>query len=163
MYQWLVSNKLTLNLRKKNKCCNISPLPKSPIHFLPATYVNDRKTNTLNYPEDHPKYLGVQIDYKLSWKTNIDSITLKSKTIGLMSKVRQFVPFHTLVSPYNCLVVPFLRYGLIAWGQASKTQLNMLLILQKRALRFSVTGVITPFLCSFVQRFYRFFFCIINC
>ena len=57
-----------------------------------------------------------------------------------MSKVRQFVPFHTLVSPYNCLVVPFLRYGLIAWGQASKTQLNMLLILQKRALRFIFFG-----------------------
>ena len=53
-----------------------------------------------------------------------------------MSKVRQFVPLHTLVSTYNCLVVPYLRYGLIAWGQASKTQLNMLLILQKRALRF---------------------------
>ena len=57
-----------------------------------------------------------------------------------MSKVRQFVPFHTLVSPYSCLVVPFLRYGLIAWGQASKTQLNMLLILQKRALRFIFFG-----------------------
>ena len=57
-----------------------------------------------------------------------------------MSKVRQFVPFHTLVSPYNCLVVPYLRYGLIAWGQASKTHLNMLLILQKRALRFIFFG-----------------------
>ena len=59
-----------------------------------------------------------------------------SKTIGLLSKIRHFVPFHTLVSIYNCLAVPYLRYGLIAWGQTGKTQLNKLLILQKRALRF---------------------------
>ena len=59
-----------------------------------------------------------------------------SKTIGVLSKIRHFVPFHTLVSIYNCLVVPYLRYGLIAWGQTGKTQLNKLLILQKCALRF---------------------------
>ena len=83
------------------------------------------------------KYLGILIDYKLSWKNHIDSVTLKlSKTIGLLSKIRNFVPFHTLVSIYNCLVVPYLRYGLIAWGQAGKTQLNKLLILQKWVLRF---------------------------
>ena len=91
--------------------------------------------------KDHVKYLGVLIDYKLSWKNHIDSITMRlSRTIGLVSKIRHFVPFHTLVSIYNCLVdnclvVPYLRYSLIAWGQAGKTQLNKLLILQKRALR----------------------------
>ena len=83
------------------------------------------------------KYLGVLIDCKLSWKNHIDSITLKlSKTIGLLPKIRHFVPFHTLVSIYNCFVVLYLRYGFIAWGQAGKTQLNKLLILQKRAILF---------------------------
>ena len=61
----------------------------------------------------------------------------KSKTIGLLSKIWHFVPFHTLLSIYKSLVVPnYLRYGLIAWGQTGKTQLNELLILQKHALRF---------------------------
>ena len=83
------------------------------------------------------KYLGVLIDYKLSWKNHIDSIALKiSKTIGLLSKLRYFVPHKTLVNIYNSLVTPYLRYGLTVWGQASKTHLNKLLILQKRALRF---------------------------
>ena len=137
VYQWLVSNKLTFNLKITNFV--IFRPYQNRLSFLPTKYVNDRKTNTLTYPEckDYLKYLGVLIDNKLSWKNNIDSITLKlSKTIGLLSKIRHFVPFHTLVSIFNCLVVPYLRYGLIAWGQASKTQLNMLLILQKRALRF---------------------------
>ena len=49
-------------------------------------------------------------DYKLSWKNHIDSITIKlRKTIGLLSKIQHFVPFHTLVSIYNSLVVPYLR------------------------------------------------------
>ena len=73
--------------------------------------MNDRLTNTLTYLEckDHVKYLGVLFDYKLSWKNPIDSITLKqNKTmIGLLSKIRHFVPFHTLVSMYNYLVVPY--------------------------------------------------------
>ena len=137
VYQWLVSNKLTLNLKKTNFVI-FRPYQKR-LPLFPTIYINDRQTNKLTYLEckDHGKYLGVLIDYKLSWKNHIDSITLKlSKTIGLLSKIRHFVPFHTFVSIYNCLVVPYLRYGLIAWGQASKTLLKKLLIFQKRALRF---------------------------
>ena len=67
----------------------------------------------------------------------MDSLALKfGKTIGLLSKIRHFVPAHILVSIYKCLVVPYLRYGLIAWGQAGKTQLNKLFIPQKRAFSF---------------------------
>ena len=83
------------------------------------------------------KYLGVLIDYKLSWNNHIDTILLKiSRTVGLLSKLRHFVPFSTLISIYHSLRAPYLRYGVIAWGQASKSQLNKLLVLQKRALRF---------------------------
>ena len=59
-----------------------------------------------------------------------------SETIGLLPKLRHFVPHHTLVNIYNSLITLYLRYGLIVWGQASKTHLNTLLILQKRALCF---------------------------
>ena len=99
VYQWLVSNKLTLNLKKTNFVI-FRPYQK-PLPFLPTIYINDHLTNSLTYLEskDHVKYLGVHIDYKLSWKNHIDSITMKlSKTTGLLSKIRHFVPFHTLVS-----------------------------------------------------------------
>ena len=79
------------------------------------------------------KYLGVLIDYKLSWKNHIGSVASKiSKTKGLLSKLRHFVPTHTLINIYNSLIAPYLRYGLVAWGQASKNELDKLLILQKR-------------------------------
>ena len=83
------------------------------------------------------KCLGVLIDYKVSWKNHVDSVALKiNKTTGLLSKLRHFVPHHTFVNISNSLITPYLHYGLIAWGQASKTHLNKLSILQKRALRF---------------------------
>ena len=137
VFQWLTSNKLTLNLNKSNFVI-FRPYQKR-LPFVPKICILDHQTNTLTYLEckECVKYLGVLIDYKLSWKNHVDSIALKiSKTIGLLSKLRHFVPYHTLVNIYNSLITPYLRYGLIVWGQASKTHLNKLLILQKRALRF---------------------------
>jgi len=77
------------------------------------------------------------IDSNLDWKHHIDHIGLKiSKIIGLIAKLRHLVPIQTLLLIYNSLIHPYLSYGIVVWGQASKTQLLKLLKLQKRALRF---------------------------
>ena len=82
------------------------------------------------------KYLGVLIDKNLSWKHHIDAIATKiSKHVGLIAKLRHYVPRKILLNLYKSLIEPYLTYGLPAWGQASKTYLNKILILQKRALR----------------------------
>ena len=79
---------------------------------------------------------GVIIDQHLSWKHHINYIALKiSRNIGIISRLRHFVPLKTLLSIYNSLISPYISYGLIAWGQASKSHLEKLLILQKRAVR----------------------------
>ena len=73
----------------------------------------------------------------MSWKHHIDHIVIKiSRTIGLISKLRHFVPKHTLINIYRSLIAPYLSYGLIVWGQACKSYLDKLLKLQKRVLRF---------------------------
>ena len=121
VYQWLISNKLTLNLKKSNFVI-FRPYQKR-LPFIPIICIKDPVRNTSVYLEckEYVKYLGVLIDYKLSWKNLIGSVALKiSKTIGLLSKLRHFVPTHTLINIYNSLIAPYLRYGLVAWGQASK-------------------------------------------
>ena len=72
----------------------------------------------------------------MSWKNHINSVTTKiSKTVGLIAKLRHFVPCRILINIYQSLIVPYLTYGLTVWGNASKTYLDKITILQKRALR----------------------------
>ena len=41
-----------------------------------------------------------------------------------------------MITLYWSLIHPYLNYGILAWGQASKSLLNKILLLQKRVLRF---------------------------
>ena len=99
---------------------------------------NEQNKNVALECKEFVKFLGILIDNNLSWKYQIDHIVIKiSRTIGLISKLRHFVPKHTLLNIYRSLIAPYLSYGLIAWGQACKSYLDKLLKLQKRALRFT--------------------------
>ena len=81
------------------------------------------------------RYFGVMIDNNLSWNFHVDYIALKiSKTIGIISRLRHFVPTSILLNIYRSLIHPYISHGLLAWGQTSKANLNKILILQKRAL-----------------------------
>ena len=83
------------------------------------------------------KHLGILIDKNLSWKHHIDHIAIKvSRTVGLITKLRHFLPTHTLLNIYQVLVAPCLTCGLAIWGQACKSYLVKLLKLQIWALRF---------------------------
>ena len=76
------------------------------------------------------------IDKNLTWKHHIDTVSLKiGKTSGLHAKLRQFVPRQILLNIYQSPIYPYITYGLAAWGQAAKTHLNKILLLQERALR----------------------------
>ena len=78
----------------------------------------------------------VLVDKNLNWKCHINAITAKiSKTVGLISKLRHSISLHLLSYIYQKLIHLYLNYGLAAWGQASKTSLNKILILQKKVLR----------------------------
>lgn len=87
--------------------------------------------------KDYAKCLEILIYPNLSWKIHIEYITLKiSKTVGLLAQLRHFVPPHTLLNIYQSLICPYITYGLSVWGQACKSYLNDILMLQKCALRF---------------------------
>ena len=85
--------------------------------------------------KDHVKYLGVLLDSHVSWKYHIDNVALKiSRIIGVITRLRHLVPFTTLLSIYRSLILPYLSYGLAAWGQAAKSHLQRIHVLQKRVL-----------------------------
>ena len=96
------------------------------------------------------KYLGILIDKNLTWKYHIDYVASKiSRTIGIIARL---ISLSTLPPVYRSLIAPYLSYGKIAWGQAAKSNLRKISLLQKRALRlmhFFLTEI-TLFLCSFL-------------
>ena len=117
------------------------------------------------------KYLRILIDFDLSWKNHIDLICQKiSKTLGILARLRHLIPLTPLLKIYQALITLYLDNGICAWGAACKSQLNKLLVLQKRALRLiyfkQIRDHVVPlFIDSNVPLFLSFTFigCAISC
>ena len=136
VHEWLTANKLNLNIKKSNFVI-FHPYQKKVIHKLNIN-VLDHKSGTYISLEQksYVKYLGVLLDCNLSWNSHIDHIAMKiSKTVGIIARLRHFVPTHTLLNIYRALINPYIFYGISLWGQPAHKYMNKILILQKRALR----------------------------
>ena len=71
------------------------------------------------------KYLGVLIDSTLSWKHHILNISKNiSRAIGIMYKLRPFLPLKVTRNVYYSLVYSHIIYAIAAWGSAFKTDLK---------------------------------------
>ena len=128
--QWIRANKLSLNLQKTKVM-----LFSNSLDSLPGDVVFD---NTSLEEVTHIKFLGVHVDNKLSWKHHINNCCKTiSRNIGIMNKLKLFFPSSTLLTLYFSLILPYLNYGILAWGNTYSTLLDKILLLQKKALRIS--------------------------
>ena len=137
VYNWLTAIKLTLNVNKSNYVI-FRPYQKRIDYLVDIkNYDHNTKSFISLESKDYVNYLGIIIDAKLTWKPHIDYIALKiSKTIGIISRLRHFVPTNTLLNIYRSLISPYLQFGIALWGgQAANIHMDKLLKLQKRALR----------------------------
>ena len=55
-----------------------------------------------------------------------------------MNKLKHFLPSSALITLYSSLILAYLNYGVLVWGNTQQTLLDKLLLLQKRALRIIV-------------------------
>ena len=133
--EWLNANKLTL-IAKKSNYVIFRPY-QSKLGYSVNIKMFDNSTHAFTSLEckEYVKYLGILLDSKMSWKFHIEYVAFKiSKIIGVI--VRLSTSFlSVLLNIYSSLIFPYLSYGLAAWGQAAKTHLQKLLVLQKRVLR----------------------------
>ena len=82
------------------------------------------------------KYLGILIDCHLNWKEQIQQISKNiSRGIGVLCKIRHFFDTKTLVQLYHAIILPFLSYGCIVWGNTYDQNIKPLQIIQKKAIR----------------------------
>ena len=97
----------------------------------------DVKLNDIRVVENnHIKYLGVVLDKSLKFTKHIEHISaIVGRNIGIISRIRYCIDKRTAHLLYNSLVLPHLNYCCMIWGSNYYSQLERLIILQKRAVR----------------------------
>ena len=128
VYEWLCLNKLSLNI-KKTKFMIFHNRQRNINSIIPNLHINnhfiERVTNF--------NFLGVTLDQHMSWDAHINKISSKiSRTAGILSRLKRYLPREILFMIYNALIVPHIQYGILCWGH----KCNRIWKLQKRALRF---------------------------
>ncbi len=62
-------------------------------------------------------FVGLTLNENLNWKNNINKISNNSfKTIGILNKLKHFLPLKTKILPYNSLILSYLNFGILACG-----------------------------------------------
>ena len=114
---WLRANKLSLNTLKTEFMLIGTSRNTSKIGDLLAIRINGDLIRRVY----QSKYLGLIIDDKLSWKEHISYISTKIRRgIGVMKRIRGYIPNDTLIMLYKSLVEPYLRYCNTTWGNCGK-------------------------------------------
>ncbi len=62
-------------------------------------------------------FLGLTLNENLNWKNHINKISNKiSKTIGILNKLKHFLPLKTEILYYNSLILSHLNFVILDWG-----------------------------------------------
>ena len=139
LYLWRNVNRLSLNIDKTNFII-FHPYNK-PVKQHVTIKINKKTINE----KEAIKYQGVLVDSSLSWKHQISNLNKKiSRSIGIMYKLRPFVTLTVMNNVYYSLVYSHIIYAIEVWGSAFKTELDKILILQKRAMRLMTFNDVFP-------------------
>ena len=77
-------------------------------------------------------FLGLTIDSHLAWENHNINVSNKClRIIGILNRIKYFVPLNIRLMLYNALILLHLNYCLTAWGY----QCNRIIKLQKKAIR----------------------------
>ena len=130
---WLNLNRLALNIGKTNF---VIFRAKKPLYHNVTLLMNRKAIEQ----KEVVKYLGVLVDEHLNWHHQITNTSKKiSRGIGIICKLKNCISVQLQKSLYYSLVYSHLSYGIQVWGSAGSSDLEKLLVLQKKAVRI-MTG-----------------------
>ena len=123
--EWLKLNKLTFNVKQSKFMLFYMPGRNLQI---PNLHINNIKLECL----DSFNFLGITINKHLTWKEHINLIANKiSRTVGVINRLKNYIPENALLTIYNTLIIPHLNYGILTWGFNS----DRIWKIQKKAVR----------------------------
>ena len=127
---WMDLNKLSLNINK-----TYSLLINSTVHHSSSNTIASFNVDGIQHV-NVIKYLGIEIDLQLNFKSHIDNVQSKiAKGIGILFKLNKILTSNALLMLYYALVHSHLSYGILIWGSIYKSHFNTLQLLQNKAMR----------------------------
>ena len=129
LYNWLLANKLTLNISKT--------------HFMVfhrAKHKNYKLNIEINKvvikQVKHTQFLGILFDDNLDWSNHISYINSKiAQGVGIICRTKKYFTTTALINLYNAFIFPYLIFCVEVWGNALSIHLSPLLKLQNKILR----------------------------
>ena len=110
--EWLSINKLSLNV-KKTKFMIFHYRQRNIDNLILDLQISSEKIELVA----EFNFLGLTVDENLNWNAHIQKISNKiSRTLGVMCRLKNFLPLHVLRILYNSLILPHLQYGILIWG-----------------------------------------------
>ena len=124
---WLVSNKLSLNVHKSK--CILFHSKYKPIQQATLNVVIDNSSVEV---VKSTNFLGIQIDEQLDWKRHITLCSNKIvKVVYTLKSLKNVIPHSILLAIYVSLIQSTLNYGILSWYSPSGN-INRLKVLQKK-------------------------------
>ena len=134
---WMISNSMRINTTKTKYVLIATPQKLKSIannrnDDLLSVYIAGSKISQVNCGS----ILGVSLDETLSWNSHVNRLCLTlSKRIGLIRRLRQFIPKQNRIVLYYGLIQSSLDYCIIVWGNTTECNIDKVFTLQKRLLR----------------------------
>ena len=118
--------------------------------------MNPRKTNIINFdpsnvnselmviqfnsiqitPCENTKFLGLQIDSKLNWKAHVHNLSKKlNSSLFALRVLHTKIDAASIKQIYFAVFQSHLSYGILFWGNSSVSNVNRLLLIQKKVIR----------------------------
>ena len=132
VYEWLVCNKLSLNISKTKFIVFKSSRNSTPMYNNVSISINNTRIEQCTVFN----YLGIHLDDNLSWDSHICYVTKKvSQCVGIINHLKYILPLRILFMLYNAFILPYIMYCNSVWAMKHPSKLIKLHRLQKRALR----------------------------
>lgn len=130
--EWLLANKLSLNLGKTEQMFIASDDNLNKICDSASIYLANKPLRKVR----KSKSLGIFIDERLSWSVHIDTVAKKvSSAIGGLRQIRHLVNKKTAITIYNALIRSLFDYCDLVWDSVNLTLAKRLQKLNNRAGR----------------------------
>ena len=134
MSNWCVKNDMVVSLPKSSSmlCATRQRLA----HTAENTSLNIEMDNNKIPCVTSTKLLGVHIDQQLTWNEQIKHVRRKiASNLYLLKQIKEYLPLEARKLFFNSYILPHFDYCSIIWGNCSKTALENLVKMQKRAAR----------------------------